>query len=785
MATRLGDRRQYLRRVEFIALSALPIDELPMVASPPIHHDGVMVALVPTAPEQLAIDHPEALPPTELHVTLCYLGKVQNLSSTDQTKILAQARKACDEAGQAFNASADGVIVMGQNEDGVPATALLIQSDEIVSLYDAMAKSLAYQSNYPSFIPHMTTGYGVPVEAAQEHLGQPIDFNTVIVKFGDAIHRIPLQSAMVAAPRGANTIDRVVDSLGRLWDEALHPRDGEGKFIKKNGAVSGKLSVPSADRKTVNLVDANRASVVGFKTIGNDVWVLAEIQNSDGSKLQGFAKAAEVRAVAPVKARLDALYPISKNDDFVDSSLERQRQLDLILAHINKEYGPSNDESGAFSFLESLGLSDTDLDYVISGDSDYLGGIQKTNQELDADELDELADIISDAQQIKTLRDRVHGLSDEHVVPQQQILTGEGPDQDVVTELKAGADPLAVKTDNLLAAMTASGRFEHDVPTVATGISPIMWFTDSGDQTEHDAYLAGLGRSTTDRAYFVKTSVFGAEYNNVDVAHEVLASLIAENAVRDDRSLLIPKAVFGDNPEWDGVRPEDDFGVQQPGHVVSQHAAYLVPSDWKITDAFTETVNLQNDVKDADILAQDDMIAAFNEDMGNLYGNDSAKMILFDYAIMNGDRNPNNALLASSPDGQGGRVLPIDHGMAFEADPFDQVDDELIQGDLGSLFEWFMRYPPTRGWLDYVRGGLRLDDNVTEDSLRQIIADFADVYGNLDADAIVGQFTAIPGVTEKQVDRIRRDMAAVLDRIAWVVDNQDAVFNGLTTGRIS
>src|SRR5690606_1265069 len=120
-------------------------------------------------------------------------------------------------------------------------------------------------------------------------------------------------------------------------------------------AVSGKLAVPTADRKGVTMIDANRASVVGFHTFGEEVWVLAEVRNPDGSTVQGFARATDVHAAAPVKARLDALYPVDDHGDaFINSSLERKRQLDLILAHITSEYGPSNNEDGAFEFLGTL-----------------------------------------------------------------------------------------------------------------------------------------------------------------------------------------------------------------------------------------------------------------------------------------------------------------------------------------------------------------------------------------------------------------------------------------------
>lgn len=974
MAEGLTSREQYLRRIESLALSVLPIQD-GLLAAAPSHHDGAMVALVPSNPESLAVEHDEALPVDDLHITLCFLGKAADLSTFDKTRILSETRRVCDAVGHAFSASADGVVVMGSNDDGVPATALLVQSDDIVSLYDALSEALDYKSDYPSFIPHATIGYGVPVEDAEKKVGQQIDFNTVIVKFGDAIHTIPLAAALTAAPRGANVIDRVIDSLGRLWDEALHPRDAEGKFIKKNGAVSGKLAVPTRDRKGVNMVDANRASVIGFRTFDNDVWVLAEITNPDGSKTQGFARASNVQAVAPVKARLDALYPIDDHGDaFIDSSLERKRQLDLILAYMNSRYTKRGKSVHAKPFLEGLGLTEQDLAYIHSGDDkSYLGGIRKVERELSDDELEEVTDIIEDARQVKSLRERVHGIqkstedtgiseelfeaasrlaggldsnfdsydqmidarseilskgvdrvsellglnvygsrkratrdavvltkelpsmptsertlyrgskgsdsdfpvgsivdwpfntaswdesiakeyasgfkqydqstdkivfeilpgthyidgsdidtasafntskeavfggrfevvehqsdgldetthivlrpiddSQPHTQPKQDVVTGDVPDLEVVDAIKSGADPLTLSTNNLLGALIESGRFERIVPVGATGVSPIEWHVDHNDSTGVSVKLAGVPEKTTDRAYFVKQSVIGAEFGNTDIVNEVTASLIAEHVAEsvgadDSRLLKVPKSVFGDNPEWDEQNPPgsgdpfDDTKTHQPGHIVSQHAGYLIPSDWSVTDVASEETAFRNDIRGLDPAAQRDQTEAFYEDIGEIYGNEIAKMILWDYVLLNGDRNPGNALLAVSPDGTQSAVLPIDHGFAF--------DEPFVKGDNERSFDWFMQYQFTLAWRNYVLGGLRLNNNVTEDTLRQTIKDFIDVYGNISLEEILNRFRAMPGVTDEQIERVKESMDGAVDRIAWIRDNMEAVLRALS-----
>jgi 2'-5' RNA ligase/GNAT superfamily N-acetyltransferase len=1143
VAEELSKHEQFLRRVESLAISALPIPD-GFLAAAPKHQDGVMVALVPENPEDFAVDHEEALPAEDLHITLCYLGKIDEFTNTQKSRIIQTAHRICDTAGQEFSAKADGVVVMGKDDRGIPATAYLIQSEEIVDLYEAMAGALDYQSKYPSFIPHMTAGYGIPVEDVQDSLGKPIRFTNVIVKFGNDRHTIPLSSALVAAPRGANIIDRVIDSLGRMWDEALHPRGNDGRFIKKNGAVTGKLAVPTRDRKGVEMVDVNRASVVGFHTFDNEVWVLAEVKNPDGSTTQGFAKASQVVAVAPVKARLDALYPITEDDAFITSSMERKRQLDLLLSHITDTYGPNNDTEGANAFLDSLGLWEQDNNYINDGDDpNFLGGIRRVDQDLTPDEIDEQQDIIEDARQVKALRDRVHGLQEDleppvsdniisreefdhlaevglasnkrgpetdaffeaaggeerildyipaafgkrfsqlsddernealdilyrnahkgdpailndlmhyatqsgnnqragemharllraereeldkipvpeghirlfrgetaadgptriaheadvqgqwwtanleiadsyartrilrsgkvdqitdwrpegaavrwvdvpedlprridqggagveyqipgefrekagfttdlgtigtpktdsdtpgsiksvadlmdkydklgvdsfvserdgsinlskvvvgdksqgtgtafmqdltdyadsvgkridltpssdfggskprliefykrhgfvenkgrnkdyevsetmyrlpetletpdepdvpdlepHVVPTQKLLNSDGPEPEVVEALRSGADPFSLDTPNLLAAMDEAGRFEEPTQIGAVGVSTIGWRVDTNDQTGTDVRLAGTGQSTTGRAYFVKESVIGADMHNTDIVKEVLSSLIAEQIADtvgpdDPRQIPIPKSVFGDNPVWDGQPPVDngpfDTETHQPAHVVSSHADYVVPADWEKTTIADEEAALHNDLKSLGDVVGADVQAGYYEDMGDIYGNDIARLVMWDFLILNGDRNFGNAILAASDNGDEGRVLPIDHGFAFDESP---LEDEGASID--EVFAWFMNYPYTQSWMNYVHGGLDLETTVTPDTIRQTLEDFTDVYSQISVEEILSRFRAMPNVTDAQIAVVEKALSGVVDRAAWMRDNVEMILKRLTT----
>ena len=355
-------------------------------------------------------------------------------------------------------------------------------------------------------------------------------------------------TALVAAPRKYNTLDRVIDSLGRLWDEALHPRDNKGKFIKKNGAVSGKLMVPSNDRSSISTFDVNRASVVGFRTINDDVWVLAEFTDSKGTKQQGFAKATSVKSVAPVKARIDALYPL---DTSPQSVLERNRQLDLIVNYIMSDF-PFNEPSinDVFRRLDKLDLNDEDTEYILNRYKAAIStdGVSNTSyvlRDLTDEEKLEQKDIINDARNIKKLRDRVHKMRKENIDTEGTSSTDGELESEFHTQpkqkffhavsiIESGADPFLIRTKKLLQALATSIRFKRRDINSQQGVSPIYWFVDDSEDTGYSVGLAGVDTSTSGRAIFVKQSVMGVEYKNNDIVREVLASEIHQQLSKTD-----------------------------------------------------------------------------------------------------------------------------------------------------------------------------------------------------------------------------------------------------------
>lgn len=125
------------------------------------------------------------------------------------------------------------------------------------------------------------------------------------------------------------------------WDEALHPRGRDGRFIEKFGFLSGTFNWMSDAGDSTNPVGGgkskkvSRAKVVGFSS-GNgasadDPWVKVEYEGPD-PELQGqvgFARASEVSQAAGTKARLDA--PEGQSND-----ADREAQMEALRARVHE-----------------------------------------------------------------------------------------------------------------------------------------------------------------------------------------------------------------------------------------------------------------------------------------------------------------------------------------------------------------------------------------------------------------------------------------------------------------
>lgn len=290
------------------------------------YHDGAMVALIPSTDDatRLAVDDYE--PPQELHVTLTFLGKAEDID--DWTALEAGCRRIAAKtapieanpwAVSHFNPTGEdpcAVYLMGNNE------ALEPLRDEVNDLCYNEMPNLPQQ--HSPWVPHMTMGYGLDPNTLTQ-AGTPITLDKIRIAVGGHIIDIPLEGGEqegLAASAGyagwdvayrldrlesallAGVGDRVSNRLGKLFDELLHPRGKDGRFIEKNGFVHGDVTPDGGGPK----VPANRAKVVRFipnpKNSGDPI-----VEVDLGGGKHGRALASEIETTAGAKARLSGNVP--------------------------------------------------------------------------------------------------------------------------------------------------------------------------------------------------------------------------------------------------------------------------------------------------------------------------------------------------------------------------------------------------------------------------------------------------------------------------------------------
>jgi len=96
----------------------------------------------------------------------------------------------------------------------------------------------------------------------------------------------------------------LISKVRGVWDELLHPRGRDGKFIEKNGYVNGTFQVADGSGRPVSLEGNNRVKVTGFtKNPANPDDPFVNVELTNGTPAQGLAS--QVQTAAPLKGRLN------------------------------------------------------------------------------------------------------------------------------------------------------------------------------------------------------------------------------------------------------------------------------------------------------------------------------------------------------------------------------------------------------------------------------------------------------------------------------------------------
>lgn len=179
---------------------------------------GVMVALgvSPEAADALAITSPpdgvEVQPREQLHLTLCYMGKIEEWPSDMLDNLDAAVRRwAVLGAVAPIEASVVGAIMF----DGHDTAAALVEGEGLADECDALCDYLECcgmeeAGGHDAFLPHISLAYGAPDALRQLPPPPmvPLTFDTILVVAGDRVTRVPLDGdrAMQMMAMGPDTM---------------------------------------------------------------------------------------------------------------------------------------------------------------------------------------------------------------------------------------------------------------------------------------------------------------------------------------------------------------------------------------------------------------------------------------------------------------------------------------------------------------------------------------------------------------------------------------------------
>jgi hypothetical protein len=246
-----------------------------------------MVALIPVDAGSLAI--PGGDPPSQLHVTLAFMSPDANGVSDEVRGQVNEVMATVAAIGTQIVAQVTGVVVMGSNEAGERATALLLESDDLAMAHafvqDGLRQTpMSDQGDHPHFIPHLTLGYGIDptTPEVEAKVGQSITFDQLAVVFaGDTqLHKLgeipesmlqdegappeeaPVEGAattkpgVVVATPGGNVPIGSWRQRGEFASDTVHASVGDDDFgvDAETGEWSGVLTiegVPSGDGRMI------------------------------------------------------------------------------------------------------------------------------------------------------------------------------------------------------------------------------------------------------------------------------------------------------------------------------------------------------------------------------------------------------------------------------------------------------------------------------------------------------------------------------------------------------
>jgi 2'-5' RNA ligase len=155
----------------------------------PTSYDGAFIALIPTPDDlhRIRIDHPHALPPADLHLTLAFLGTADQIDQLHRDVILGGAAHLA-RTTQPVQAQAFAPALFNPDGDKACWTILVTGTSELDRLR-RVVKQFSHPAEYLPWFSHITLIYDrspTCLSQVEARVG-PITFDRLRVAFGDEV----------------------------------------------------------------------------------------------------------------------------------------------------------------------------------------------------------------------------------------------------------------------------------------------------------------------------------------------------------------------------------------------------------------------------------------------------------------------------------------------------------------------------------------------------------------------------------------------------------------------
>ncbi|HEX8321629.1 2'-5' RNA ligase family protein [Longimicrobium sp.] len=174
----------------------------------------------------------------DAHVTLQFLGEADSLSP-EQIKDIQDALALMAPNLYPFPADVAGTAELGPDK----AKVLLVQSEPLTKLKEllgtvpAVSTAVAAAEQFPNWIPHLTLAYGDDGTQADGDGIEQVTIGSLELWLAEEHHVYELAKSAPGPVEEDSEVASVIAAGLKSFEEGLHPRAADGRFIDKFGVV--------------------------------------------------------------------------------------------------------------------------------------------------------------------------------------------------------------------------------------------------------------------------------------------------------------------------------------------------------------------------------------------------------------------------------------------------------------------------------------------------------------------------------------------------------------------